>query len=178
MERVTVLYAGSLRPYKRVPLVVEQAAQRPNVTFRIAGTGEEDQLCKKLAADRNCQNVAFLGHLTLAQLGDEMRRSDIFLFPSAIEGHPQVLGQAAASGLPAVAMNVYRPDYVVNGKTGFLVETDGELAEKLSLLIREPELRRSMGLAAVEHANQFDWDVIAKQWQDVFEQVVAKRRRH
>ena len=107
-----------------------------------------------------------------------MRRADVFLFPSVIEGHPQVLGQAAACGLPVVAMSVYRPDYVVNGTTGFLVEGDDELGEKLSLLIREPELRRSMGKAAAEHANRFDWDVIAKQWQDVFERVVAKRRKH
>jgi glycosyltransferase involved in cell wall biosynthesis len=176
-ERVIVLYAGSMRPYKRVPLVVEQAARWPNVTFRIAGTGEEEQLCRNLAADRKCQNVAFLGHLTLAQLGDEMRCADIFLFPSIVEGHPQVLGQAAGCGLPVVAMNVYRPDYVVNGTTGFLVESDNELAEKLSLLIREPELRWSMGQAAAEHAKKFDWDVIARQWQDIFEQVVAKRRK-
>jgi len=107
-----------------------------------------------------------------------MRHADIFFFPSAIEGHPQVLGQAAASGLPVVAMNVYRPDYVVQGKTGWLVESDNELSEKLSLLIRDPELRRSMGEAAIEHAKRFDWDSIAKQWQDVFERVVAMRRRH
>jgi len=176
-DRVTVLYAGSMRPYKRVPLVVEQAARWPTVTFRIAGTGEEEQLCRNLARDRRCENVAFLGHLTQAQLGDEMRRSNIFFFPSAMEGHPQVLGQAAASGLPAIAMRTYRPDYVVNGTTGFLVETDNELAEKISLLIRDPELRRTMGQAAIEHAKKFDWDVIAKQWQDVFEQVVAKRRK-
>ena len=177
-DHVTVLYAGSMRPYKRVPLVVEQAARWPTVTFRIAGAGEEDQLCRNLAADRKCANVVFLGHLTLAQLGEEMRRTHIFFFPSAMEGHPQVLGQAAASGLPSVAMRAYRPDYVVNGATGFLVETDDELAEKLSLLIRDPELCRSMGQAAIEHAEKFEWDVIAKQWQGVFEQVVAKRRKH
>ena len=37
---ITVLYAGSLRPYKKVPVVVRQAARWPDVRFRIAGTGE------------------------------------------------------------------------------------------------------------------------------------------
>lgn len=177
-EPVTVLYAGSMRPYKRVPLVVQQAARWPGVRFRIAGIGEEERLCKNLAAELNCANVEFLGHLSLAQLGNEMRSADIFLFPSMIEGHPQVLGQAAASGLPAVAMEVYRPDYVMNGTTGFLVKNDDELAEKLDWLIRQPQLRRSMGEAAVTHAKQFDWDVIAQKWQQVLEEAVAKRRRH
>ncbi len=52
-----------------------------------------------------------------------------------------MLVQAAASGLPAMAMEVYRPDFVLNGMTGFLVDSDDELAEKLDLLIRDPHLR-------------------------------------
>jgi glycosyltransferase involved in cell wall biosynthesis len=175
-DRVTVLYVGSLRPYKRVPLVVQEAARHPEVHFHIAGLGEEEQVCRDLAAKLKCDNVEFLGHLTPAQLGNEMRGADVFFFPSILEGHPQVLLQAAATGLPSVAMNIYRPDYIVSGATGFLVETDAELSEKLDLLVHQPNLRHSMGEAARVHAQKFDWDVIARKWQDVFEQ--AAERRH
>lgn len=177
-DAAIVLYAGSFRPYKRVPLVVQQAARWPQVRFRIAGTGEEEQLCKSLAVELGCRNIEFLGHLSLPQLGEEMRRADIFFFPSVIEGHPQVLGQAAASGLPVIAMKVYRPDYVVDGTTGFLAETDVDLCERLDLLVRQPGLRCGMGQAGVAHAQKFDWDVIAVQWQEAFEEALAKRRNH
>jgi len=177
-SQTVVLYAGSFRPYKRVPVVVQQAARWPQVRFRIVGTGEEEQLCKGLVAQLGCANVEFVGHLPLALLGDAMRSADIFFFPSMIEGHPQVLGQAAASGLPSVAMKIYRPDYVVDGTTGFLAESDAELSERLDLLIRQPELRRAMGEAAIAHAQKFDWDVIARQWQEAIEQAVARRRNH
>ncbi len=177
-DSVTVLFAGSLRPYKRAPLVVQQAARWPQVRCRIAGVGEEEQICKNLAAELKCGNVEFLGHLSQPQLADEMRRADLFFLPSTLEGHPQVLLQAAASGLPAIAMQVYRPDCVVDGMTGFLASTDGELSEKLDLLIRQPELRRAMGDAAIAHAQRFNWDVIAGKWQEEFEQAVAKRRKH
>jgi glycosyltransferase involved in cell wall biosynthesis len=177
-DSVTVLYAGSMRPYKRVPLVIRQAARWPQAEFRIAGTGEEEQVCRNLALELGCHNVQFLGHVTPSALGEEMRRADIFFFPSVIEGHPQVLGQAAASGLPAVAMKIYRPDYVIDGTTGFLVETDDALAEKLDLLIRQADLRHRMGDAAAVHARKFDWGVIAMQWQDAFERAVESRRRH
>jgi glycosyltransferase involved in cell wall biosynthesis len=177
-DSVSVLFAGSLRPYKRAPLVVQQAARWPQVRFRIAGVGEEEQLCKNLAEELKCGNVEFLGHLSQPQLADEMRRADLFFLPSILEGHPQVLLQAAASGLPAIAMQVYRPDCVVDGTTGFLASADGELSEKLDLLIRQPELRRAMGNAAIAHAQRFDWDVIAGKWQEEFEQAVAKRRKH
>jgi glycosyltransferase involved in cell wall biosynthesis len=168
-DSACVLYAGSFRPYKRVPLVIREAARWPTVQFRIAGTGEEEQICK---------NLEFLGHIPSAALGDEMRRADIFFFPSNIEGHPQVLGQAAACGLPAIAMKVYRPDYVISGTTGFLVESDGELSERLNTLVRQPDLRRAMGDAAIAHAAKFDWDVIARKWMDAFELAVERRRKH
>jgi len=175
---VVVFFAGSLRPYKRVPEVIRQAARWPQVQFRIAGVGEEEQICKNLVGELGCKNVEFLGHLPQPEVAEEMRRADIFFFPSVLEGHPQVLVQAAASGLPVVAMELYRPDFVVDGRTGFLAKTDDELYEKLGMLIRQPELRRTMGEAAVVHAQKFDWDVIAQTWQGAFDQAVAKRRRY
>ncbi len=172
---LTVLCAGSLRPYKRVPVVVRQAARWPDVRFRIAGTGEEAELCRNLAAERGCKNVEFLGHLSQPRIADEMRHADIFFFPSILEGHPQVLLQAAGCGLPIVAMRVYRPDSVIDGMTGFLADNDEELASRLGELICNPDLRSSMGRAAVLHSAQFDWDRIAEKWANAFEQVVERR---
>lgn len=172
---LVVLYAGSFQARKRVELIVQQAARHPEVKFRLAGQGETEPTCRALAQQLNCHNIEFLGHLRPMELGDEMRKTDVFLFPSVLEGHPQVLGQASACALPSIAMSLYRPDYILNGETGFLVESDAELAEKLELLLRDANLRRSMSRAAALHALNFDWDRIAPQWQEVFEAVTAKR---
>jgi glycosyltransferase involved in cell wall biosynthesis len=170
-----VLYAGSFQARKRVELIIQQAARHPGVQFRLAGRGQTEPAGRALAQQLGCHNIEFAGQLTPAQLGDEMRKADLFLFPSILEGHPQVLGQASACGLPGIAMNLYRPDYVLNGESGFLVESDAEFAEKLELLLRDADLRRSMSRAAALHALNFDWDRIALQWQEVFEAVAAKR---
>ncbi len=175
-RRLTVLYAGSFRPWKRVHMVVEQAAIWPTVEFRIAGTGEDEQKCRDLAVRLGCKNVRFLGHLSQSQLGDQMRAADLFFFPSEMEGHPQVLGQAAACGLPCVAISSYRPEFVVDGKTGLLAKTDDELGWKLAILLTNGELRHSMYCAAIAHMRQFDWDRISAQWQEVFEAAAWKRR--
>jgi glycosyltransferase involved in cell wall biosynthesis len=176
-NNLKVLFAGSLRAYKRANLVIRQAARWPKAEFRIAGCGEEEQNCRNLAAQLGCANVHFVGHLSPPRLGEEMRQASVFFFPSVIEGHPQVLGQAAACGLPSIAMNVYQPEFVINGKTGFVVKSDDELAEKLDLLLSQPDLRRTMGRAAVAHSKNYDWDRITLQWQEAFEQAVVKRRR-
>jgi glycosyltransferase involved in cell wall biosynthesis len=170
---LTVFYAGSFRPWKRVEWVIEQAARWPNAQFRLAGCGETEERCRALCREYECGNVTFLGHLPSAQVGEEMRRAHVFLFPSILEGHPQVLGQAAACGLPAVALNLYRPEYVLHGETGFLAESDAELGEKLDLLLRDSTMRQSMASAAARHSRKFDWDEVTKQWADVFQEVVA-----
>jgi glycosyltransferase involved in cell wall biosynthesis len=175
-SQLTVLYAGSFQVRKRVHLVIQEARRWPKVQFRLAGRGEEEPPCRALAESLGCRNVDFLGHLSSAQLGEEMRRADVFLFPSMIEGHPQVLGQAAACGLPCVAMAVYHPDYVVNAETGFLVRSDTELSQKLELLLTQPDLRRSMSKAAVQLSLKFDWDRVVECWERLFESVVVRRQ--
>jgi glycosyltransferase involved in cell wall biosynthesis len=169
-----VLYAGSFQPHKRPEIVIRQAAKFPGVMFCLAGQGRSEPACRELAAQLGCRNVVFLGQLSQPRLGDEMRRADIFLFPSIDEGHPQVLGQAAACGLPAIAMNSYRPEYVVNGQTGFLLESDADIAPKLELLISNAALRHAMSVAAIRHSQKFDWDRIAEQWIAVFMQVAGR----
>jgi glycosyltransferase involved in cell wall biosynthesis len=173
-SQLTVLFAGSLETHKRPDVVIREAARFPHVTFRLAGRGSREMACQELATQLGCRNVAFLGHLSQPQLGDEMRRADIFLFPSIDEGHPQVLGQAAACGLPVIAMNSYRPDYVVNGETGFLLDSDREIATSLQLLISNSALRHTMAAAAIRHSRKFDWDQITEQWMAVFMQVTGR----
>jgi len=171
-----VLYAGSFQSRKRVEIVIEQAARLPHLQFRLAGKGETEFSCRELAAQRCCQNISFLGHLSPQQLGNEMRRADIFFFPSIQEGNPQVLLQAAACGLPSIAMELYRSDYVIDGRTAFLARSDSDLAPSLDRLLRDEALRRSFAVAAVSHAGNFDWDEIAQQWAAIFEEAAARRR--
>jgi glycosyltransferase involved in cell wall biosynthesis len=113
--------------------------------------------------------------LTPAQLGEQMREADVFLFPSILEGHPQVLIQATACGLPSLAMSVYRPDAVVHGETGFLVDNDEQIAPSLDALLDCPGLRQKMSGAAVIHSQRFDWDRITHQWADIFLETVRQK---
>jgi len=171
-----VLFAGSFRRYKRADLAVREAARFPEWEFRFAGAGEEENRCRQLADESGCRNIRFLGHLNPAQLGEEMRAAQLLFHPSEIEGHPQVLGQAAACGLPCVARRSYNPDYVIDGVTGLLAGSDEELSVALARLIADANLRRQMSAAAIEHAGKFEWDGVAAQWSEIFEKAVAQRK--
>jgi len=174
---LTVLYAGSFQARKRVDAVIREAAKWPGVEFRLAGKGEEEAKLRALVQELGCKNVTFIGHVSQEGIAEEMRRADVFLFPSILEGHPQVLGQATACGLPSIAMKKYHPDYVVDGETGYLVESDNELSEKLALVLTDRERRLRMSTAAAQHALQFDWDRIAHDWANAFVDAADRRRR-
>ncbi len=171
-----VLYAGSFQPRKRVEFVICEAARLPHVEFRLAGKGETEEHCRELAQRLCCSNITFLGHLSSERLGEEMRGADVFLFPGVLEGNPQVLLQASACALPCAAMNLYRSDYIVDGKTGFQAPSDAELSASLDRLLSDTGLRRSLGDAAAMHALQFNWDDVARQWTDVFRKISSKTR--
>jgi glycosyltransferase involved in cell wall biosynthesis len=82
---------------------------------------------------------------------------DIFCQPSLRnEGVPQSVLQAGAVALPEVSTEVGGiPEAVVHGKTGFLVAPDDAfaLADRITALLADRELRRGMGEAARLHVS-------------------------
>jgi glycosyltransferase involved in cell wall biosynthesis len=85
------------------------------------------------------------------------RRADVFALPSRGDCLPQVLAEAAASGLPLVATATgAMPEIVRDGGNGFLVPvaSPADLRAALRRLVDSPDLRRSMGQASLELARR------------------------
>jgi glycosyltransferase involved in cell wall biosynthesis len=70
----------------------------------------------------------------------------------------------SAAGLPVVASPVgTNAEHIQQGVTGFLVENNNQWIEKITALIKDAQLRRSMGQQGRQFASQFDVSVIGKQ---------------
>ena len=73
------------------------------------------------------------------------------MVPSRIEdAAPNVILEAAASGVPVVATRVGgSPELVADDETGFLVDVQQpeEIAQRIIQLANDPDLRRRMGQA-------------------------------
>ena len=173
--RVRVLFVGSLRPFKGPQVVIRGAAQFPTADFVIAGDGiMRAELESQMRAAR-LTNVSLTGSLNSHALRDQYRQADIFLFPSRWEGSPKVILEAAACGLPVIARKDYQPESVVDAQTGYLGGSDDEVLTRLGELIASPELRRNMGRASRAHSEQFDWDIIARRWEEIFLSLAPSR---
>jgi glycosyltransferase involved in cell wall biosynthesis len=76
--------------------------------------------------------------------------SGLFVFPTKNDIWGNVLLEAMQYGLPIVATNEGAiPEIVTNGETGYVVPKSSprDLADKIQLLLENPELRRKMGEA-------------------------------
>ncbi|HEY1801955.1 MAG TPA: glycosyltransferase family 4 protein [Terriglobales bacterium] len=172
-----VFFAGSLRPFKGPQLVLEAAKRFPGATFALAGEGTMAAELKSFAHKEKLQNVEFLGLLNAEELRTEYQRADIFLFPSRWEGSPKVILEAAACGLPVIARRDYEPETVIDGQTGYLTQSDSEIFQRLDGLRKNAPLRSVLGAAGRKHSEHFDWDVITRQWEQVFIDLAPARGR-
>jgi glycosyltransferase involved in cell wall biosynthesis len=171
--RPRVLFVGSLRPFKEPQVVLDAAQRFPQADFVVVGSGIMDRELRDRS--KASPNVVLRGSLGRLAIREEYRAADIFLFPSHWEGSPKVLMEAAASGLPVIARNDYQPESVIDGKTGFLGSTPAELVDRLAQLIENSELCRAMGQAGRSHVAQFSWDVITRQWEEIFTRLAQRQ---
>ena len=162
-----VLFAGTLIERKGPQYVLDAAAQFPDATFRLVGTGREgfEEVLRQKIAQSSLKNVTLEGPSTQARMLEIMRQSDIFLLPSRLEGIPKVTLEAAATGLPCVVFRDYQTPSVIDGVTGFQVATAEEMMQALAKLIADRSLRQRMGEAARKHMADFDWDPVGRQWE-------------
>jgi glycosyltransferase involved in cell wall biosynthesis len=170
-----VMFTGSLQRRKHPEIVLDAARLFPKAQFVILGDGPLRPLLERRISEENLHNVTLLTSRNYESAARELVKADVFLFPSRAEGLPRVTLEAAAAGVPVLVFNDYRTPSVVDGETGFRVDTVAELMEKLGELIDNPSLRSTMGAAAVEHAGRFDWSVIVPQGEELFEEVLAAR---
>lgn len=172
-----VLFAGTLIERKGPQYVLDAAVRFPNAIFRIVGAGREgfEGVLRKKITQSGLTNVTLEGPKTQSQMLEIMQASDIFLLPSRLEGIPKVTLEAAATGLPCVVFRDYATPSVLDGVTGFQVTTIEEMMRALAKLIADRSSRQRMGAAARQHMSNFDWDVVASQWQDAYLEIAGAR---
>jgi len=110
-----------------------------------------------LAEERAPGRIAFVG--PVAEPGTALAAFDVLAMPSRMEPWGRVAAEALAAGVPVVAAaSGGLPEVVRDGVDGFLYPPGDvpALADRLSRLLGDPELRRRMAAAGREGAKRFD----------------------
>lgn len=176
-----ILFAGRIERLKGIDTLLRAIAliqeRRPeavsNVCVSIVGgdpwSDDLDEEMARLQALRQelaiHDLVTFLGSKDQAVLPYYYAAAEMVVVPSHYESFGLVALEAMATGTPVIASEVGGLAFLVrDGETGFHVPSrDPEaLAEKIYTLLSDRACLKKMGLAALAHARQYAWPLIAE----------------
>lgn len=182
-NKLTIIHFGRLSYEKSTDLVLKAFAQILNwgidAQMVIIGDGPErgklEAVGKKLNIDKS---IEFTGILRDNDLTERIAAGDFFVSASTIETQGLVFLEAMALGLPVIGVNAGGvPEYVDNGKNGFIVEPGNvkAIAEAMKKFIDSPELRESFGQNAKESVKKYDADAIVDKIEGIYKALLAKK---
>ena len=187
VPRDRVLYVGRLLPHKGIDRLI--AALPPELPLTVCGRPYHDAyyaLLRRLAAGKQ---VEFVTDADDARIRDLYARAWATVLPSVYvdcygDAHaaPELMGftllESLACGTPAVAARVgAMPEFVDHGRTGFVYDEPGELADYLRRLAADPALVERLGRAGREAvAREFDLTVAGTRLRAVYDGLIAAAR--
>ncbi|OGY32667.1 MAG: hypothetical protein A3A57_02710 [Candidatus Woykebacteria bacterium RIFCSPLOWO2_01_FULL_41_12] len=184
-ESIILLTASRLGKEKNLDFLIKSfalvARELPFARLVLVGDGPERERLETLAAELGLEKTVILtGYIDTKQMPLVYSDADIFLFASTSETQGMVIPEAAACGLPIVAVRDEAfSDLVVDDYNGYLVsENRKKFAAKLTFLIKNQQKRDQFGKNSVRLVNKiFDVDYAVKNLEAVYQKAIATRRQ-
>jgi glycosyltransferase involved in cell wall biosynthesis len=173
---LSAVYIGRLESVKGVDdfLAAAVPLQKifPRFGIRVVGWYAPDH-----PLPRHYPTVQFTG--LREDIPEILEQVDIFVLPSYSEGLSNALMEAMASGCACIATDVGGNRFLIeNGMSGLLFPAGDRAALRAHLerLLRDPAKCLAMGTAAQKRIHTyFRWNIIAKQYQALFEQYLQQQ---
>lgn len=142
-------------------------------TYGSVGDGKARQMDAVLdrVRDLSGHGVILRGPVAKSQLVEEFRQARVLLYRGDLnETFCLAVGEAQAMGVPAVVENLGSvSERVVDGTTGFVVESDDEFSRSAVRLLCDDSVWRSQHTNALERQRRWGWPEAAAE----FERLIA-----
>lgn len=182
-----LLYAGTIRPQKNIPRLVEAfAVLRGELEgheqfrdLRLIIIGDElsryPQVRRAVIKTRVEQTVRFLGFIPFDTLRIFYESAAAFVFPSLYEGFGLPPLEAMACGTPVVASSVSSLPEVV-GDAAMIVNPENvfDIARGIREVLLDPALRERLRVRGLAQARTFSWERTARQVLETYFEVTAR----
>jgi glycosyltransferase involved in cell wall biosynthesis len=176
---VVALYVGRInpidQPYKGTSELFELAPrlmrEYPQLKWMMVGLGtdKDGELCRRS------------GIIPLLNYPDWRMRQvfvgcDLYATASKWEGFNLPILEAQYFGKPVIAYDLAaHPEVVDAPNTGILAKNHSEFENGLRKLIQDKEFRERLGARGREWAKKFNWMKCAKEFEELFEDIVSRR---
>lgn len=167
---------------KNLPRLVEafKAARdkHPDTHLVLLGSTQNrtvyDEVCAKITANDLADHVHMVG--PSHDVADWLSGSDLFIFPSMVEGMGIALAEAMSLGLPCVSSRIGPiPEFIQDHENGLLIDpqSTSQIAAAMLELLSDEALSKKLGEAARETAHRmFNPHSQAEKLVTVYEEVL------
>jgi glycosyltransferase involved in cell wall biosynthesis len=179
-----VLYAGRIAPEKNLPLLIQSfkyiIREERTAKLLIIGEGPEIAKLTRLIKEYNLGGAVTLldKWLSLDELAIYYNEAAIFVLTSLYEGGPRAIFEAGACGTPFISTPVgILPEVVNDGECGYFLNNPNpkELAEKILLLLDQPDLRQKMGETFRRIIiEKFEWSKAIRRYAEAYIKVLEE----
>jgi len=160
-SKFNIVFVGQLIQRKGLFYLFEalKKLNNPNINLTITGRGYVDDLLLKEYSF--LRNIKIYNNITKFELRDLLSGSDLFVFPSLIEGFGHVILEAMSCGLPVICTpNTAGKDLFITENEGFIVpirDIDA-LVNKIEWSYSNRKFLKEMGEQAHETSKLFTWE--------------------
>ncbi len=144
-----------------LPRILDRARQSlPDLRLVIAGSGPEEDALRAQLPD-----AVFLGWTDHARLAQLYQGLDLFVFPSRFDTFGNVLLEAFAHGMPAVAYATKGPaDIIQPGVSGYLAADEEEFAAHIVAHFQKPGRHAALRAGARARAADYEGSAIMDEY--------------
>lgn len=164
-----ILSVAALTAFKRHELTIKAVSRIEDVELIILGKGEEESNLKRLAT-RLLPGRCTITSTSYEDIKTYYSEADLFVLPSLNEPFGIVYLEAMASNLPIVAPDDSQRKEII-GNAGLYC--DVEDSDTYAQCIKKA-LNMEWGNKSRTRAEQFDWTIVAKKYEDVIEEIISK----
>lgn len=182
-DDIVISYVGRLGAEKNldmlIPTLKKVLAKHRKARLMYVGDFDHREVleAKALASDVNAR-ITFTGRIPRNELSVAYQASDIFIFPSLTDTQGLAIHEAALTGLPLVLIDKNLSEVLIDGENGFIAKnTQTDVADKLSKLIKKAELRKQFGTASKKLARRYNERGQTKKLVDIYERELARREK-
>lgn len=173
-----ILAHGAADERKNIPNILKAmkilAGRRKNFQLVILGMDEAELKCTPyLEEEMNLElgnRVEWAGNVPFELLPLVYSETDLFLYPSRLEGFGLPVLEAFACGIPVITSNTTSlPEVAGNAALQVDPESPEAIAKAAARMMDKPALRRRYIQKGLNRAKQFTWEKTARKTLEVYE---------
>ena len=180
-ERICI-HISNFRPVKRIRDMLETfhtLVQKMSATLLLVGDGPERSDAETWARENGIgEHVRFLGKID--DIVPLLSVSDLMLMPSSGESFGLAALEAMACGVPVIVTDMGGfPEFIANGKHGYLVELGnvGRMSEKALELLSDADRWQTFSNNCVEQARRYHVSTMVEKYEAFYSRLIEEGKR-